>query len=81
MRSVGADKVIDYRTEDFTHDRYDLILDLVAYRSVFAYRRALLPGGRSYCVGGSVPTLLRVLTAGFVVGRTTGRRISVLAVK
>ncbi|WP_068273578.1 NAD(P)-dependent alcohol dehydrogenase [Aldersonia kunmingensis] len=81
MRSVGADEVIDYRTEDFTRARYDLILDLVASRSVFAYHRALLPGGRYYCVGGSVPTLLRVLIAGFVVGRTTGRRISVLAVR
>lgn len=81
MRSVGADEVIDYRTGDFTCTRYDLILDLVASRSVFAYHRALLPGGRYHCVGGSVPTLLRVLTAGSAVGRLTGRRIGVLAVK
>jgi len=32
-------------------------------------------------VGGSVPTLLRVLTAGWLVGRLTGRSIGVLAVK
>ena len=82
MRSVGADEVVDYRREDFTRERpYDLILDLVAHRSVFAYRRALLPGGRYRCVGGSVPTLLRVLTVGFLVGRLTGRRLSVLAVR
>jgi NADPH:quinone reductase-like Zn-dependent oxidoreductase len=44
MRSVGADNVIDYRSEDFTRSGpYDLILDLVAHRSVFAYRRALAP--------------------------------------
>ena len=66
MRSVGADDVIDYRRDDFTRTSqpYDLILDLVAHRSVFAYRRALAPGGTYRCVGGSVPTLLRVLTAG-----------------
>ncbi|HEY5854057.1 MAG TPA: NAD(P)-dependent alcohol dehydrogenase [Aldersonia sp.] len=81
MRSVGADEVVDYRREDFTRERYDLILDLAAHRSVFAYRRALLPGGRYHCVGGSVPALLRVLTAGFLIGRITGRRLSVLAVR
>jgi len=82
MRSVGADTVIDYRTEDFTRSGpYDLILDLVAHRSVFAYRRALAPGGRYRCVGGSVSALLRVLTIGSLAGRLTRRRLGVLAVK
>ena len=56
MRSLGADEVIDYRSEDFTRpvQPYDLILDLVAHRSVFAYRRALAGGGRYRCVGGPV---------------------------
>lgn len=83
MLSVGADDVIDYNRDDFTSTAqpYDLMLDLVAYRSVFAYRRALAPGGRYRCVGGSVRTLLRVLTAGSVIGRLTGRSIGVLAVK
>jgi NADPH:quinone reductase-like Zn-dependent oxidoreductase len=82
MRSVGADEVIDYRSADFTRvGPYDLILDLVAHRSVFAYRRALAPGGRYRCVGGSVPALLRVLTVGSVAGRLTHRRLGVLAVK
>jgi NADPH:quinone reductase-like Zn-dependent oxidoreductase len=78
MRTAGADHVIDYRRDDFTRTGpYDLILDLVAHRSVFAYRRALAPGGRYRCVGGSTRTLLRVLTA----GPFTGRRIGVLAVR
>jgi NADPH:quinone reductase-like Zn-dependent oxidoreductase len=83
MRSVGADDVIDYGRDDFTRPEqpYDLILDLVAHRSVFAYRRALAPGGTYRCVGGSVPTLLRVLTVGWGVGRLTHRRIGMLAVK
>jgi NADPH:quinone reductase-like Zn-dependent oxidoreductase len=82
MRSAGADEVIDYRSEDFTRGGpYDLVLDLVAERSVFAYRRALAPGGRYRCVGGSVSALLRVLTIGFVAGRLTRRRLGVLAVK
>jgi NADPH:quinone reductase-like Zn-dependent oxidoreductase len=83
MRSIGADEVIDYRSDDFSRQRqpYDLILDLVAHRSVFAYRRALAPGGRYRCVGGSVPALLRVVTIGSIVGRLTHRRIGMLIVK
>jgi NADPH:quinone reductase-like Zn-dependent oxidoreductase len=83
MRSVGADEVLDYRRDDFTRTTqpFDLILDLVAHRSVLAYRRALAPGGRYRCVGGSVRTLLRVLTAGAVVGPLSNGSIGVLAVK
>lgn len=83
MRSSGADDVIDYQRDDFTRtdSQYDLILDLVAHRSVFAYRRALAPGGRYRCVGGSVPTLLRVATIGALAGRASGRRIGVLSVQ
>ena len=83
MRSLGADEVIDYRRNDFTrgNEPYDLILDLVAHRSVFAYRRALSLGGRYRCVGGSVPALLRVLTIGATVGLVTGRSLGVLVVK
>src|SRR5687767_8260440 len=53
MRSLGADHVIDYTRQNFTTTgkQYDLILDLVAHRSVFAYQRALRPGGRYFAVG------------------------------
>ena len=83
MRSVGADEVIDYGRDDFTRTTqpYDLILDLVAHRSVFAYRRALAPGGTYRCVGGSVRSLLRVLSVGWLAGRLTGRSMGVLVVK
>jgi len=48
VRSLGADHFIDYTLEDYTGtgDRYDLILDMVAGRSMFAYARAQ-PGGRA----------------------------------
>jgi NADPH:quinone reductase-like Zn-dependent oxidoreductase len=83
MRSVGADDVIDYRADDFTrtHPAYDLILDLFAHRSVFAYRRALARGGTYRCVGGSARALVRVLTVGSLIGRLTGRSLGVLVVK
>lgn len=83
MRSLGADVVLDYRRADFTRDPtgYDLILDLVAQRSVFAYRRALRPGGTYACVGGTTRAVLRVLTLGRLVGVGSGRRLRVLAVR
>lgn len=82
MRECGASEVIDYRAEDFTRrGPFDLIVDLVAHRSVFAYRRALAPGGTYLIVGGSARTLLRVLTVGALIGRLTGRRLGVLAVR
>ena len=83
MRSLGADAVLDHRRDDFTRDEqgYDLVLDLVASRSVFACRRALAPGGRYRCVGGPVPALLRVATIGALAGLLTGRRLGVLVVR
>lgn len=47
VRSLGADHVIDYTLEDFTRggQRYDLILDNVANRSLADCRRALTPAG------------------------------------
>jgi NADPH:quinone reductase-like Zn-dependent oxidoreductase len=82
MRSLGADEVVDHRRTDFTElGPFDHVLDLVAYRSVFAYRRALARHGRYRCVGGSVPTLLRILAIGAPLGWLTGRRIGLLMVK
>jgi NADPH:quinone reductase-like Zn-dependent oxidoreductase len=82
MRSIGADQVVDYRSEDFTRvEPVDHVLDFVAHRSVFAYQRLLAPGGRYRCVGGSTRALLRVVTVGAILGRLTGRRLGVLMVK
>ena len=53
VRSLGADYVIDYTQEDFTKgsQRYDLILDNVATRSLADYRRVLTPNGAYIMVG------------------------------
>lgn len=47
VRSIGADRVIDYTLEDFTQSgqRYDLIFDLAGNRSLSDCRGALTPKG------------------------------------
>ena len=53
VRSIGADKVIDYTQEDFTHRgrRYDVMLDLVGSRSLSDCRQALTSRGTYVLVG------------------------------
>jgi NADPH:quinone reductase-like Zn-dependent oxidoreductase len=59
VRSIGADRVIDYSQQDFSQgtQRYDLIFDLVATHSLPAYRRVLNPKG--ICVVGGGPAKVR----------------------
>lgn len=59
---------------------YDLILDLVCERSMFAIRRAVARGGRYAVVGGSVRALLSAAVLGRLLS-TGGRRIGVLMVR
>lgn len=82
MRSLGADHVIDYTREDFTRNgkEYDLILDVIAHRSIFAYQRALKAQGTYFVVGGSVALLFQVLLLGPLIGKTASKKMRVLAV-
>ena len=68
LRSLGADHVIDYAIEDYTRtgQRYDLILDIKAYRKILDYRRALRPGGRLVVVGGSAAMIFKIVFLGSV---------------
>lgn len=83
MRALGADHVIDYAQEDFTRSgrQYDLILDVIADRSVFAYRRALRPNGSCFVVGGSLATFFQILLLGPWIRRATGKNIRILMVQ
>jgi NADPH:quinone reductase-like Zn-dependent oxidoreductase len=47
LRSLGADRLVDYTKENYTRNgcQYDYILDVIAHGSLFDYRRALKPGG------------------------------------
>ena len=53
VRSLGADRVIDYTSEDFTqeNERYNLLLDNVGNRELSAMKRILRPNGKCVIVG------------------------------
>ena len=80
LRAIGADHVIDYTQEDFTKNgqRYDLILDVVASRSIFDYRRALSPTGVFVCVGGSLTTILQAFLLGPLLSRNGSRKMGIV---
>ena len=52
-RSLGADRVVDYTREDFTHSetRYDLLLDVAGSRGWSEYKRVLKPAAKLVIVG------------------------------
>jgi NADPH:quinone reductase-like Zn-dependent oxidoreductase len=80
VRSLGADHVIDYRTTDYTKagKRYDWIVDTDSHHSLFAVRRALVPGGVYVTLGGtSWPILVSLLVAPFL-SRAAGKRMGLL---
>ena len=82
LQSLGVDHVIDYTKEDFTKTgkQYDLILDVIAHRSPFAYARALKPNGAYFVVGGSLARMLHILLMGSWIKRTRNRNVRILAV-
>jgi NADPH:quinone reductase-like Zn-dependent oxidoreductase len=73
VRSLGADRVIDYTREDFTEDaeRYDLLFDAVGNRSLAGCRRVLKPKGILVMAGAprdaSVASLLGGLLAAILL--------------
>jgi len=81
VRSIGADRVIDYTQEDFTRNGqgYDLIFDCVGNHSLSACRRALNPKGICIMVGelsgrGVIGILARLLAA-LVLSRFASQKL------
>jgi len=80
VRSVGADYVIDYTREDPIREgrRYDLILDVVARRSMLDWRRALSPGGLYVMLGASTALLLQGTFLGPLISVTGSKKMAVM---
>jgi NADPH:quinone reductase-like Zn-dependent oxidoreductase len=53
VRSLGADRVVDYTREDFTRrgERHDVMLDIAGSRSFSEFRRVLTPEATVALIG------------------------------
>jgi NADPH:quinone reductase-like Zn-dependent oxidoreductase len=71
VRSLGADKVIDYTKEDFTKDAktYDLIFDIVGASSFSHCQQSLKPNGVFLQNIMGLTTLLRILWTSIASGK------------
>ena len=81
LRSIGADHVIDYSKEDFASGGpvYDLILDVVTYRAISDYKRALSPGGIYVMLGGgSYARVTRLFWLGPLISMTGSKKMGLL---
>ena len=60
VRSLGADRVVDYTQEDFTRrgERHDVMLDIAGSRSFLTFRRALAPDATVVTVGAPMSNTL-----------------------
>jgi NADPH:quinone reductase-like Zn-dependent oxidoreductase len=78
VRSMGADRVIDYAKENFTRNgqTYDLVLDNVGNRSVPDLLRILNPKGTCVIAGfTSIGRMLMQSLLAWGVSKASGRRI------
>jgi NADPH:quinone reductase-like Zn-dependent oxidoreductase len=72
VKSLGADKVIDYTQEDFTQngELYDVIFDMVPGRSSFArYKGSLKPIGLYLAGAGGVKEMAQTVWTGITGGK------------
>lgn len=75
LRRIGADKVIDYRREDFTKngERYDVIIDVVGKSPYSGSVKSLKPNGRYILGNPRLPGMLK----GIFTSIVTSKKVSV----
>jgi len=81
VRPLGAERLVDYTNEDIAagDDRYDVVFDVAATRSLGDLRRLLAPGGTLVCAGaakrGGWPGILARLLAVIFRSRVLRQRV------
>jgi NADPH:quinone reductase-like Zn-dependent oxidoreductase len=82
-RSLGAEHVIDYTKEDFTHraERYDLIFAANGYHPLSAYKRALTPQGMYLMAGGTTKQIFEAMLLGQLKSERGGRTMGGVSAK
>ena len=77
VKSLGADRVIDYTSEDYTlgGETYDLIFDVLGRGSISGCRKILKPGGVHLFASFKMPQLISML----LTSRSSKRTVCAIA--
>ena len=81
LRELGADHTVDFEKDDFTRlgNQYDIIIDVVANRSMRDYQRALNEKGALIIIGGEMSILFGTFLSRALVSSENGRKFGMLA--
>lgn len=81
-RQLGAERVLNYATEDFTREdrRYDVILAINGYHPIADYKRCLKPGGRYVMIGGSNRQIFEALLRSRWAFKGSGKTAATLTI-
>lgn len=83
VKDIGADYVIDYRTEDFIYSdkQYDVIIDTALYHHIKDYKNSLAEKGTHIIIGGNVTRLFQAMFLSPFLSRKNGRKTIVINTK
>ncbi|KAA0547055.1 NAD(P)-dependent alcohol dehydrogenase [Bacillus sp. BGMRC 2118] len=77
VKSLGADKVIDYTKEKFSnnHEQYDLIVGVNGHQSLSTYKKMLKENGTFVHIGGSESQMYQTLMLGPIYSMSGSRKM------
>jgi NADPH:quinone reductase-like Zn-dependent oxidoreductase len=83
VRSLNPSHVIDSTHTNIAemNQRYDVVLDTAAYRSVLIYRHLMEPGGTYVLVGGEIKRIFQVMLLGQILSKFMGYKLKFLTTK
>lgn len=83
VKEIGADYVMDYKTEDFMHSnkRYDVIIDTALHHHFKDYKNSLTEKGTHIIIGGYVARIFQAMFLTSFRSKSNGRKVIVINAK
>lgn len=82
VKSNGADEIIDYTKTDFTKQtrKYDVIIAVNGFRSIWQYKNILNKNGKYVAVGGEIKQIFQALFWGPIVSLFGNKKMMFLGI-